>query len=188
MKKWAALFVVVGLVCVVWWVARKQRMGHGIHEAKIVKMDRGDVHVPITAPGRIEPIRRFEVKSKAGGEIIAIHVKEGDYVHKDQVLIELDPEDEERIKDRAEADRDIAELQVKAAENNVEDAAFAIASLEAQLDALKAQFRRVDAEMKQAEKDVESKVYSPMDKTLREVARDTNLADQDISRPEAAQW
>lgn len=180
MKKWAGLLVVIGLVGAVWYVVRKQRFVLDFRQPKTVKIDRGDIHVPITAPGRIEPIQRFEVKSKAGGEVIAIHVKPGDYVHKDDVLVELDPDLEERNRDRAKSDLAIAKAQLEDAKNKVKDAQQQVFVVEGQRDDIRARFPLYEAELKRVEDDRTNggTTYSPIEYIQHKSNYEVNIAQQ----------
>ena len=74
----------------------------------------------ISATGNLEPLIDVEVKSNVEGEIVKLHVQNGDYVEEGQVLIELDPELYEEEKKQAEADVRAAKAQVKQAELNIE--------------------------------------------------------------------
>ena len=58
------------------------------------KVIEGDIRVPITAAGLIEPVDRIAIKPEASGEVMAVKVVEGDFVKKGDVLILLDPVDE----------------------------------------------------------------------------------------------
>jgi HlyD family secretion protein len=60
---------------------------------KIVKIERGDIARSVVARGKIEPLSKVEVKSKANGIIQALLVDVGDAVTEGQVLAELDKED-----------------------------------------------------------------------------------------------
>ncbi len=60
---------------------------------KIVTVERGDVARSVVARGKIEPLSKVEVKSKANGIIKALLVDFGDQVKEGQVLAELDKED-----------------------------------------------------------------------------------------------
>lgn len=54
--------------------------------------------VKVTETGRIEPKTTVEVKSKVGGEIVLLRVKEGDWVRKGELLVELDTTDLIRLR------------------------------------------------------------------------------------------
>jgi len=60
---------------------------------KIVTVERGDIARSVVARGKIEPLSKVEVKSKANGIIKALLVDVGDAVSSGQILAELDKED-----------------------------------------------------------------------------------------------
>jgi len=60
---------------------------------KIVTAERGDIARSVVARGKIEPLSKVEVKSKANGIIKALMVDVGDTVKEGQILAELDKED-----------------------------------------------------------------------------------------------
>src|SRR5215471_19607426 len=49
-----------------------------------------DIEVTVDASGAIEPETTVEVKSKASGEVLAVHAEIGDIVKKSTLLIEID--------------------------------------------------------------------------------------------------
>jgi HlyD family secretion protein len=61
-----------------------------IDESRTAKVERGDLAKSVVATGRIEPISKVEIKSKANGIIKEIRVEVGDRVTTGQVLVELD--------------------------------------------------------------------------------------------------
>jgi HlyD family secretion protein len=52
----------------------------------------GDVSVLLTEVGVIQPETMVEVKSKVSGKIVSLHVEEGDYVRKGQLLAKVEPD------------------------------------------------------------------------------------------------
>ena len=82
---------------------------------KIVKAERGDVARSVVARGRIEPLSKVEVKSKANGIIQALLVDVGDAVKPDQILAELDKADLQAQVREAKATRDGEEANLQAA-------------------------------------------------------------------------
>lgn len=148
MRKWVLLFVGVGGIVGLWAYARTLRYPLPWNQPKWGAVDRGDIRVPITAAGLIEPNERIEIKSKASGEVIRVPVREGDRVTAGDVLLELDPDDEQRNVDRAQAAADRVEallaqarVQLEQSRVNVEIARARVDELEAQGEAL-----RVDLE------------------------------------------
>lgn len=60
---------------------------------KIVQVERGDIARSVVARGKIEPLSKVEVKSKANGIIQALLADVGDVVTEGQILAELDKDD-----------------------------------------------------------------------------------------------
>ena len=89
-------------------------------ERKIEVVERGDFQMRISATGNLEPLLDVEVKAQVEGEVIKLHVDDGDYVEKDQVLMELDPELYQEELKQARADVSAAEAQRTQAQLNIE--------------------------------------------------------------------
>jgi HlyD family secretion protein len=64
-----------------------------IPSEKIVKVEKGDVARSVVARGKIEPLSKVDVKSKANGIIQVLKVDVGDTVKEGEILAELDKED-----------------------------------------------------------------------------------------------
>ena len=75
-----------------------------------------DLRITVEATGEVEPIRKVEVKSKAGGEILRLHVDTGDPVQPGSLLAEIDPRDVVNAHDQAEADLAVAQARLEIAE------------------------------------------------------------------------
>jgi HlyD family secretion protein/macrolide-specific efflux system membrane fusion protein len=75
-----------------------------IDPSALVRVERGVLKLDVLETGRIQPSERVELKSKVAGQVAAVHVEEGQQVHKDQVLVLLDPTDYERDVARAQAE------------------------------------------------------------------------------------
>src|SRR5512134_3487206 len=60
--------------------------------SRIATVERGTMTRSVVATGKIEPITKVEVKSKANGIIEALRVDVGDVIAPGQVLVELDKE------------------------------------------------------------------------------------------------
>ncbi len=63
-----------------------------VDPSRLATAERGDIARSVVAIGRIEPIAKVEIKSKANGIIQEIKVQAGDLVNEGQVLVELDKE------------------------------------------------------------------------------------------------
>ncbi|HUK24167.1 MAG TPA: efflux RND transporter periplasmic adaptor subunit [Terriglobales bacterium] len=66
------------------------RGGTKIDPSKLAKVERGDLAKSVVATGKVEPITKVEIKSKASGIVKKLYVDYGDRVKKGQLLAQLD--------------------------------------------------------------------------------------------------
>jgi HlyD family secretion protein len=71
-------------------------------------VERRDLEVRAEAAGSVEPVLVVEVKSKASGEVLRMHVETGDAVERGALLAEIDPRDVRNALAQAEADLAVA--------------------------------------------------------------------------------
>jgi HlyD family secretion protein len=71
------------------------------------------IDVRVEATGQIQPIRIVEVKSKASGEVLQIHVETGDNVQQGTLLAAIDPRDVRNALAQAEADLAVAQARLQ---------------------------------------------------------------------------
>ena len=64
-----------------------------IDPSKLAKVERLDLAKSVVATGKVEPITKVEIKSKASGIVKKLHVDAGDRVKAGQILAELDREE-----------------------------------------------------------------------------------------------
>lgn len=91
-----------------------------IDPAKIGSVEQGDLAKSVVATGKIEPITKVEVKSKASGIVKKLLVDAGDHVKTGQVLAELDKEELQAQVRGDQAQLTAAEANLRAAEADVE--------------------------------------------------------------------
>jgi multidrug efflux pump subunit AcrA (membrane-fusion protein) len=140
MKKWLILLGLVAVIGGVWYAARSKLRYTPIWlQPKFGQVTRGDISVPISAAGLIEPNQRIEIKAKASGEVIDVPVREGTFVHKGDVLLVLKKDDEQRNFDAAEADLNRSKALLEQAKIAVERAKYSVDSAQAALGRAKAQ-------------------------------------------------
>jgi HlyD family secretion protein len=77
--------------------------GTKIDQSKLAKVDKGDLAKSVVATGKIEPITKVEIKSKASGIVKKLYVDYGDKVKKGQMLAELDRDEIRARVDQARA-------------------------------------------------------------------------------------
>lgn len=92
----------------------------GIDSSRLANVSRGDIARSVVATGRIEPVAKVEIKSKANGIIKELKVEVGDVVRSGQVLAELDKENLDARLREARAALMGAEANLKAADAQYE--------------------------------------------------------------------
>jgi len=96
------------------------RPNRQIDPSKLAKVERSDLAKSVVATGKIEPLAKVEVKSKASGIVEKIFADYGDHVKQGQVLVELDKEQLRARVAEARANRLAAEAAVQSAEATYE--------------------------------------------------------------------
>src|SRR5271167_2746824 len=99
---WSSIAAVV-LILVVAGALIASSSGTKIDPSKLAKVEKGDLAKSVVATGKIEPITKVEVKSKASGIVKKLYVDYGDKVKKGQVLAELDRDEIQARVDQARA-------------------------------------------------------------------------------------
>ena len=92
------------------------RPASAIDPSRLATVERGDLARSVVATGRIEPISKVEIKSKANGIIKELRVQIGDMVNENQVLAELDKDNLEAQLREARAALAGAQANLKAGE------------------------------------------------------------------------
>jgi HlyD family secretion protein len=108
---------------------------------KLAKVEKGSIAKSVVATGKIEPLSKVEIKSKASGIIKYLYVNAGDRVREGQLLVELDKE--------------TLEAQLKEAK------AFLNAA-ESKLQEMQSQDKTLRANLRKAQLEAESKDYEFM--------------------------
>ncbi|MEW6488492.1 MAG: efflux RND transporter periplasmic adaptor subunit [Thermodesulfobacteriota bacterium] len=131
-------------------------------------VEAGDFVIAVSATGKVQPESEVEVKSKASGEIVEFPFQAGDLVRAGDLLVALDPVDEERNRERQRIE---------------------LAATEARLAAARAALRVAEAERALAERDAAAagaEARARLAEALARLARDEGLlAAGVVSREEA---
>jgi HlyD family secretion protein len=90
-------------------VAAALRPNHAIDASKLATVERGDLARVVVATGKIQPLSKAEIKSKASGIVKKIYVDYGDRVKSGQILAELDKVQLEAAQRAAKANLQAAE-------------------------------------------------------------------------------
>jgi len=104
---------------------------------EVAGVARGDIRVSVGSAGVVEPLAAVEVKSKASGEVLELHVETGDSVTAGELLVRIDPRTVTNRLAQAEAGlkaarsrQSISESQMKRAESLVRQGTFTEADYE----------------------------------------------------------
>ncbi len=114
--------VVVAVVALVVVAVAATRGGTKIDPTKLAKVEKGDLAKSVVATGKVTPITKVEIKSKASGIVKKLYVDAGDTVKKGQVLAELDRDEIEAQVNSARAQLLSSEANEKAAEADMKRA------------------------------------------------------------------
>ena len=110
------------IVLVVIAVSAFTRGGGKIDPSKLAKVEKGDLAKSVVATGKIEPITKVEIKSKASGIVQKLYVDFDDKVKEGQLLAELDKEQIQAAVRESQAALAAAEANERAATADVERA------------------------------------------------------------------
>lgn len=91
------------------------RGGGKIDPSKLAKVEKGDLAKSVVATGKIEPITKVEIKSKASGIVKKLYLDAGEKVKAGQLLAELDKEEIQARVSQAEAALQAARANVERA-------------------------------------------------------------------------
>ncbi len=112
----------LAIVAIVLAVTAATRGGTKIDPTKLAKVEKGDLAKSVVATGKVQPITKVEVKSKASGIVKKLYVDAGDRVKSGQLLCELDKEEIAAQVNSARAQLTASEANSRAAEADYERA------------------------------------------------------------------
>ena len=120
-KRFIWISVVVAIVLLIaGGVIAATRGGTKIDPTKLQKVDRSDLAKSVVATGKVEPITKVEVKSKASGIVKKLLVDYGDRVKKGQVLAQLDKVEIEAQVEQSRAALQAAQASMSSAQADYE--------------------------------------------------------------------
>jgi len=116
-RRWVITIIVcVAVVALVIVAVAATRGGKKIDPTRLAKVERGDLAKSVVATGKITPITKVEIKSKASGIVKKLYVDTGDRVKQGQVLAELDRVEIEAQVNSARAQLLSSQANLKSAE------------------------------------------------------------------------
>ncbi len=142
----AVCFVVGG---VYYWKNRQRSAEADAPESTTATVERGPLVLSVSTTGRVVPNLEVEIKCKASGEVIMLPYDVSDPVRKGDLLVELDPINEQRLVRQAEVALSASEARLVQAGQNLliaeEDLASGGKRAEAALKSAEAAARDADA-------------------------------------------
>ena len=118
---WGSVVAVIVLL-IAGGVFAATRGGTKIDPSKLAKVEKGDLAKSVVATGKVTPITKVEVKSKASGIVKKLLVDYGDRVKKGQLLAQLDKVEIEAQVEQSKAGLEAAEANLKSSQADFERA------------------------------------------------------------------
>jgi len=116
---WGGVGLGIVLLIAVGVIAAKSG-GTKIDPSKLAKVEKGDLAKSVVATGKVTPITKVEVKSKASGIVKKLLVDYGDHVTKGQLLAQLDKIEIEAQVDQSRAALEAAQANLKSSQADYE--------------------------------------------------------------------
>jgi HlyD family secretion protein len=114
--------ILLFVVLVVGAVAAFSHGASKIDPSKLAKVEKGDLAKSVVATGKVEPITKVEVKSKASGIVKKLLVEYGDRVKKGQLLAQLDKIEIQAGVEQSRASLDAAQANLESSKADYERA------------------------------------------------------------------
>ncbi|MBV9612849.1 MAG: efflux RND transporter periplasmic adaptor subunit [Acidobacteriaceae bacterium] len=189
-NKWKAVILLGLLVLVAGVVFASIKISErGVVVVQTGKVARMDLTAVVTASGEVKPRNYINIGANTQGPapITAIYVKEGDHVHKGQVLARLkdvqpqaDLRAQQAAYNSALADSSATEASVKSAEDNV-------AVAQAQVDHDRADLEQKKIDLKRSQELYSAKLIAPQDFEAKKATYDLAVATLEASQKKVAQ-
>lgn len=161
----AAAIVVVAACSFLWWRRSAASVVGDLSTTSTAKVTRGAIRQTVPCTGPIVSNLEVEIKCRASGEVIKLPFDISDPVKKGDLLLELDPVDQERQVQQSQATLAASEARLAQAENALivaeKDLAVARQKAAAALDSARARAADAKAKAKRQEELLEKKFSSP---------------------------
>ena len=114
------VIVLLVLIGAAYGIMAALRPDNEIPDSKLATVDRGDLARSVVATGKIQPLAKVEVKSKASGIVKKLLVDYSDFVKQGQILAELDKEELQARVREAQATLQATQAALEAAQATYE--------------------------------------------------------------------
>jgi HlyD family secretion protein len=139
---------------------------------------REDMRITTEATGNVEPVREIEVKSKASGEVLRLHVDVGDKVQPGDLLAEIDPRDVANAYEQAVADHNVAVVRAEISEAQLDRSTRLFEAgviTEQEFEGQRSDYANAQASLVKAETNKELRELQRYDVTIRAPSAGTIL-------------
>jgi HlyD family secretion protein len=153
------------------------RGGTKIDPTKLAKVEKGDLAKSVVATGKVTPITKVEVKSKASGIVKKLYVEYGDNVKQGQLLAQLD-----KVEIEAQVEQSKAALQAAQAALSSSQADFERAKVDAEGPDVPLLKREYDRNLQMAQEGVVSQTaLDDADKSYKMALNKQNVAKAQVT-------
>jgi HlyD family secretion protein len=153
------------------------RGGTKIDPTKLAKVEKGDLAKSVVATGKVTPITKVEVKSKASGIVKKLYVEYGDTVKQGQLLAQLD-----KVEIEAQVEQSKAALQAAQAALSSSQADYERAKVDAEGPDVPLLKREYDRNLQMAQEGVVSQTaLDDADKSYKLALNKQNVAKAQVT-------
>ncbi|HEX8818113.1 MAG TPA: efflux RND transporter periplasmic adaptor subunit [Terriglobales bacterium] len=153
------------------------RGGTKIDPTKLAKVEKGDLAKSVVATGKVTPITKVEVKSKASGIVKKLYVEYGDNVKQGQLLAQLD-----KVEIEAQVEQSKAALEAAQAAQASSQADFERAKVDAEGPDVPLLKREYDRNLQMAQEGVVSQTaLDDADKSYKLALNKQNVAKAQVT-------
>lgn len=133
--------VTVAALIAAYFIAKSRKDSSG-KEVEIQAVSKRTIIQTVTASGKIYPEEEVKISSDVSGEIIELTVKEGDVVHKGQLLARIKPESYQAVLEQSAAQLDNTKAQLSTAKARIAQANAVLSQAQAQYETSQAAYTR----------------------------------------------
>lgn len=126
--------IITGIALTILIIILKITLSDNAIKVSVEEVKRRTIIETVTGSGKIQPETEVKITSDVSGEVIEILVKEGDRVHKGQLLCRIKPDIYQSALDRTLAQINASKAQLEQAKAQLEQAKANLSSIQAQYE------------------------------------------------------
>ncbi len=192
--RWLAVGVVVagaGWGAVRWYRGPSAPAATAANEPAIVAVSRGDIQSSVSSTGRVVSNLDVDIKCRASGEVIKLPFDVSDRVKKGDLLVELDPSDQQRNVKRQKASVAQSQARLGQSKQNLllaqSDAQLAAKQAQVAIHSAQVKVRTAEAKAKRRQELVAEKLGSAEDLETAQVEVASAQAELESAQVQAQQ-